>query len=75
MPRRPRILTWNRKDVPPELRELPACRYVVETLEEKAPELSPDEEERIETALESYRQSRVIDAERARKLIDAAFRR
>jgi hypothetical protein len=75
MPRRPRILTWNGKGVPPELRELPAGRYVVEAVEEKAPELSSDEEEGIETALESYRQGRVIDAERARKIIDAAFRR
>jgi hypothetical protein len=45
MPRRARIFTWNGKDVPPELRELPAGRYVVEAVEEEAPELSPDEED------------------------------
>jgi hypothetical protein len=27
-------MTWNGKDVPPELRELPAGRYVVEAVEE-----------------------------------------
>ena len=37
MPRRPRVVTWNGKDVPPELRELPAGRYVVEAVEDEAP--------------------------------------
>jgi hypothetical protein len=45
------ILTWKGKGVPPELRELPAGRYVVEAVEEKAPELSPDEEERKHVSL------------------------
>jgi hypothetical protein len=40
MPRRARVVTWNGKDVPPELRELPAGRYVVEAVEEEAPPLS-----------------------------------
>jgi hypothetical protein len=75
MPRRARIFTWNGKDLPPELRELPAGRYVVEAVEEEAPELSPDEEDGIEEALESYRQGRAVEAERARKTIEAAFRR
>lgn len=56
MPRRARTLTWNGKDVPPELRELPAGRYFVEAVEEEAPELSADE-------------GRVLDAERAREII------
>jgi len=70
-----RIVTWNGKDVPPELRELPAGRYLVEAVEEEAPVLLPDEEARIEAALESYRQGRVVDAKRAREIIDAAFGR
>ena len=53
MPRRPRVVTWNGKDVPPELRELPAGRYVVEAIEDEAPALSPEEEAGIEAALES----------------------
>ena len=75
MPRHTRIVTWNGKDVPHELRELPAGRYVVEAVEEKAPSLTPEEEAGIETALESYRQGRVVDARRAREIIDAALGR
>ena len=54
---------------------LPAGRYVVEAVEEEAPALSPDEEAGIEAALESYRQGRVVDAERARFIINAALER
>jgi hypothetical protein len=75
MSRPARVLTWNGKDVPPELRELPAGRYVVEAVDEDAPALSPEEETGIEAALESYRQGRVVDAQRAREIIDAALGR
>jgi hypothetical protein len=75
MPRHARILTWNGKDVPAELRQLPAGRYVVEAVDEEAPALSPEEEAGIEAALDSYRQGRVVDAERAREIIDAALGR
>jgi hypothetical protein len=75
MPRRARTLTWNGKDIPPELRELPAGRYVVEAVEEQAPELSAEEEAGIEAALESYRAGRAVDAKRAREIIDAALGR
>jgi hypothetical protein len=37
--------------------------------------LSPEEEAAIEAALEPYRQGRVVDAKRARKIIDAALGR
>lgn len=33
-----RVITWNGKDVPPELRDLPAGRYVVEVIEDDARE-------------------------------------
>ena len=75
MPRRTKILTWNGKDVPAELRELPAGRYVVEAVEDEAPPLTPEEEAGIEAALESYRQGRVVDSRRAREIIDAALGR
>jgi hypothetical protein len=75
MRRRARVMTWNGKDVPPELRELPAVRYVVEALEDEAPALTPEEEAGIEAALESYPQGRVVDAKRARQIIDAALGR
>ena len=32
MPRTARVVTWNGRDVPAELRELPAGRYVVEAI-------------------------------------------
>ena len=75
MPRHARVVTWNGKDVPPELRDLPAGCYVVEAVEQEAPALSSKQEAGIEAALESYRQGRVIDAKRAREIIDAALGR
>ena len=75
VPRRSRILTWNGKDVPTELRDLPVGRYVVEVVDDEAPALTPEEEAGIEAALESYRQGRVVDSKRAREIIDAALGR
>lgn len=75
MARRTRLVNWNGKDLPSELRELPAGRYVIEAVDNEAPPLSPGEEAGIEAALESYRQGRVVDAKRARRIIDAALRR
>ena len=68
-----RVLTWNGRDVPAELRELPAGRYLVEDLDDT--ELSPEQEAGIELALESYRQGHGVDSERARAIIAAALRR
>lgn len=53
MSRTAKVVTWNGRDIPSELRELPASRYVIEALEDEAPALSPDEEAGIEAALES----------------------
>jgi len=75
MTRPARVVTWNGRDVPAELRELPAGRYVVEAIDDDAPALSSDEEAGIEAALASYRQGRVVDAKRARQIIDAALGR
>ena len=62
---------WHRTS----LRDLPAGRYVVEAVDNEAPALSPDEEAGVEAALESYRQGRVVDAKRARQIIDTALGR
>jgi hypothetical protein len=75
MRRTARVVTWNGKDVPVELRDLPAGRYLVEAIDDDAPALSPDEEAGIEAALESYRQGLVVNATRARQIIDAALGR
>ena len=75
MSRTTKVVTWNGTDVPTELRDLPAGRYVVEPVDDEAPALTPDEEAGIEAALESYRQGRVVDARRASEIIDAALGR
>ena len=75
MSRTAKVVTWNGKDVPTELRDLPAGRYVVKPVDDEAPALTPDQEAGIEAALESYRQGRVVDARRAREIIDAALGR
>jgi hypothetical protein len=72
---RARTLTWNGKDVPAELRELPAGRYVIEAVEDEAPALTPEEEAGIETALESYREGRTVDGKRVREIIAATLDR
>ena len=67
MSRTLRVVTWNGRDVPDELRDLPAARYALELFDEEAPAPSPDQEAGIEAALESHRRGRVIDAKRARQ--------
>jgi hypothetical protein len=67
-----RVLTWNGKDLPPELRELPAGRYVVEELGDE-PELTAEDEAGIEAALDSYEQGHAVSSEQARALIDSAL--
>lgn len=73
--RRTAFVTCNGKDLPPEFDDLPPGRYLVEAVDDEAPSLSPEEEVGIEVALESYGHGRVVDARRAREIIDAALRR
>jgi hypothetical protein len=47
-----RVLKWNGKDLPDELRSLPAGRYVVEPVDE-APALTPEEEQGLVEALQA----------------------
>ena len=47
----------------------------MEAIEDEAPALTLKEEAGIEAVLESYRQGRVVDAKRAREIIDAALGR
>ena len=75
MRRRTTFVTWNGKDLPPEFDDLPPGRYLVEAADDEVPSLSPGEEAGIEVALESYGHGRVVDATRAREIIDAALRR
>ena len=69
-----RVLTWNGKDLPAELRELPTGRYVVEAIDEVTP-LTPDEDEGLGRALASMRAGRGRTIDQVRQTIDALLRR
>ena len=70
----PRVLTWNGKDLPAELRELPAGRYLVEAIDD-IPALTEDEDEGLRQALASLRAGQGRSVEQARPRIDAVFRK
>lgn len=67
------VLDWNGGDLPDELRQLPAGRYVVESVDD-APELTEDEEEGIRQALASLRAGKGRTANQVRETIEAVFR-
>jgi hypothetical protein len=53
-----RVLTWDGKKLPKELRKLPAGRYAVEPID-NAPKLTEAEEEGLREALRSIEEGRV----------------
>jgi hypothetical protein len=67
------VLDWNGEDLPDELRQLPAGRYVVGSGDD-APELTEDEEEGIRQALASLRAGKGRTANQVRETIEAVFR-
>jgi hypothetical protein len=69
-----RVLHWNGKDIPEELRELPAGTYVVETVD-SAPALTPDEDQGLAEALASLRAGEGRTVEQVRQTIDSILRR
>jgi len=69
-----RVLTWNGKDLPAELRELPAGRYVVEAVDE-VPALTEEEDEGLRQALASLRTGQGRSAAQVRQRIDAVLRK
>ena len=71
-----RVLHWNGKDLPDELRELPAGRYVVESVDDVA-SLSPEEEEEegLRQALASLRAGKGRTIDQVRQTIDAVLHR
>ena len=70
-----RVLRWNGKDLPEELRELPPGDYVVEPLDSDAPGLSPEEEEGIRRALASRDAGHVVSDEEVRRSVDDILER
>ncbi len=69
-----RVLHWNGKDIPEELRDLPAGTYVVEAID-NAPTLTPDEEQGLAEALASLRAGDGRTVDHVRKTIGAILRR
>ncbi|HEY4178026.1 MAG TPA: hypothetical protein VGM90_14365 [Kofleriaceae bacterium] len=69
-----RVLHWNGKDVPEELRELPAGTYVVEPVETAAA-LNADDDRGLANALASMRASEGRTLAQVRQTIDSIVRR
>ncbi|TMQ06104.1 MAG: hypothetical protein E6J90_20475 [Deltaproteobacteria bacterium] len=73
MGRRAMILDWNGKDLPSELHDLPAGRYLVEAVDDVS--LTEDEDRGVEHALEQYRNGATVDAAQARQIFDSLLKR
>jgi hypothetical protein len=73
MGRRALVVDWNGKDLPSELRELPAGRYVLEAVDDG--QLTDEEERGVELALEQYRRGQTVDGSQVRKVLDALLKR
>jgi hypothetical protein len=69
-----RVLNWNGTDLPEELRDLPAGRYVVESADE-APELTENEEAGLQQALASLRSGNGRTLDQVRETIASVLRR
>jgi hypothetical protein len=63
-----RVLTWNGKDLPAELRELPAGRYLLEAVDE-VPPLTEEEDEGLRQALASLRAGKGRSAAQVRQRV------
>jgi hypothetical protein len=68
-----RVVHWNGKDLPDELRELPAGTYVLEPVE-RTP-LTEVEEEGLRAAMTSLRAGSGRTVDQVRQRIDAIVRR
>ena len=69
-----RVVKWNGRDLPDELRELPPGRYVVESID-SAPALTAEQEDGLLAALAEADAGQGVDIEEARLRIDAALER
>ena len=68
------IMSWNGDDLPDELRDLPAGRYVVTPVDAVA-ELSAEEDAGLEQALSSLRAGEGTDHQDVRNRIAAKLKR
>jgi hypothetical protein len=69
-----RVLRWNGKDLPEELRQLPPGDYVVEPVED-VPPLIEEEEGGLRRALGSRDAGRVVDHDDVRGSVNAILKR
>jgi hypothetical protein len=70
----PTIVRWNGADLPEELRELPAGRYIVEPIDD-VPPLTLEEDAGIQLALVALEHGGGVDDAEARRRIIAPLRR
>jgi hypothetical protein len=70
-----RVLNWNGKDLPAELRSLPAGRYVVEPVDAVPPELTREEEDGLREAIAEIQRGEGETPEAVRRHIEALYQR
>jgi len=68
-----RVLDWDGKNIPDELRRLPPGRYVLEPFDEVA--LTPDEEEGIRKALASLETGKGLSQQQVQRKVTSALKR
>lgn len=69
-----RVLHWNGKDLPEELRELPAGRYVLESVDD-VPALDDAEEAGLREGLQELDAGQGRSLEDVRRTIDSVLKR
>ena len=69
-----RVVRWNGRDVPEELKDLPAGTYVVEAVDD-APVLTDEQDAGLQRALESLERGRGRSVDEVRATIATALRR
>lgn len=69
-----RVPHWNGKDIPEELRELPAGTYALEAIDE-VPSLTSEDEQDIGQALASLRAGQGRTSEQVRQRINSVLRK
>ncbi|MGH7894362.1 MAG: hypothetical protein ACREQL_06815 [Candidatus Binatia bacterium] len=70
----PTIVRWNGADLPEELRQLPAGRYIVEPVD-NVPPLTPEEDAGIQLALDTLEPGGGVDDADVQRRIIAPLRR
>ncbi|MBA3396167.1 MAG: hypothetical protein H0T89_26290 [Deltaproteobacteria bacterium] len=69
-----RVIHWNGKDIPEELRELSAGTYMVESVE-TAPALTTEDDQGLADALASLRAGKGRTVDQVRETSDSILRR